>query len=96
MGLDEGEGTGFMGLNDLNPNELLNSFSELFKYGLASQETQIPQTPQLDINSYFNDNRITEPLKDDDMITISIKTDSGYQAKFAKLSDLKKYLGINN
>lgn len=48
------------------------------------------QEKPLDIRRYFEDNRLKEPISDEDMITVSKKTETGYQAFFVTFGDLKK------
>ena len=48
------------------------------------------QEKPLDIHQYFEDNRLKEPISDEDMITVSKKTETGYRAFFVTFGDLKK------
>ena len=104
MGLGQGERTGPVELNDsvaghMNASQMVDAVSRILSnsvYGgfseMARNMENMPRQQPIDIASYFTENTATEPLKDDDMITVSIKTADGYVAKFAKLSDLKKYI----
>lgn len=99
MGLGQRERTGSMELNDSRADQMMDAVSRIVRnsvYGgfseMAKNMENMPRQQPIDITSYFSENTTTEPLKDDDMITISVKTSDGYVAKFAKLSDLKKYI----
>ena len=48
------------------------------------------QVKPLDIRQYFEDNRLKDPISDEDMITVSKKTETGYRAFFVTFGDLKK------
>jgi hypothetical protein len=81
-----------MGLNEVN--NILNTFSGLINSGL-NQTIKKPQiTPQIDIISYFKQNTLEDSskLSDDDLMTISQKTENGYKASFVRLGDLKKFI----
>ena len=81
-----------MGLNEVN--NILSAFSGLINSGL-NQTIKKPQiTPQIDIISYFEQNTLKDSskLSDDDLMTISQKTENGYKASFVRLGDLKKFI----
>jgi hypothetical protein len=81
-----------MGLNEVN--NILSTFSGLINSGL-NQTIKKPQiTPQIDIVSYFKQNTLKDSskLSDDDLMTISQKTENGYKASFVRLGDLKKFI----
>ena len=81
-----------MGLNEVN--NILSTFSGLINSGL-NQTIKKPQTtPQMDIMSYFKQNTLKDSskLSDDDLMTISQKTENGYKASFVRLGDLKKFI----
>jgi hypothetical protein len=81
-----------MGLNEVN--NILSTFSGLINSGL-NQTIKKPQiTPQIDIISYFKQNTLEDSskLSDDDLMTISQKTENGYKASFVRLGDLKKFI----
>jgi hypothetical protein len=81
-----------MGLNEVN--NILSTFSGLINSGL-NQTIKKPQiTPQIDILSYFKQNTLKDSskLSDDDLMTISQKTENGYKASFVRLGDLKKFI----
>lgn len=81
-----------MGLNEVN--NILSTFSGLINSGL-NQAIKKPQiTPQIDIMSYFKQNTLgdSSKLSDDDLMTISQKTENGYRASFIRLGDLKKFI----
>lgn len=81
-----------MGLNEVN--NILSTLSGFINSGL-NQTIKKPQTtPQIDIVSYFKQNTLKDSsnLSDDDLMTISQKTENGYKASFVRLGDLKKFI----
>ena len=81
-----------MGLNEVN--NILSTFSGLINSGLNQTIKKPQSTTQIDIVSYFKQNTLKDSskLSDDDLMTISQKTENGYKASFVKLGDLKKFL----
>ena len=75
----------------------LDIISKFIRDGLGNisnitAKSSLSSDGKFDINDYFESNICKEPLADDDMITISKKTNDGYKAVFVKLGELRNFL----
>ena len=107
MGLDEGKGGSAVGLTekDIIGDILEDGILDMISDGAGSQDApeaekpeKNPRTePDFSPESYFESNTLEDvsTLKDTDLVMVSVKGEGGYQAKFVRLGDLKRFFTKN-